>query len=86
MFSNEQEDILGIADWLRNRPQINKVFVSIILCTDDEDIETSYRALEYNPRAVLALNRGKNTSMTFPSFCGCGGWNWSRICLLCRDI
>jgi len=52
--STGQEDIAGLANWLRNRPLPKKFPVSIILCTDDEDIERSYRALEYNPR--LAMN------------------------------
>lgn len=45
-----QEDIAGLTNWLRNRSFVNKTFYSIILCTDDEEIERSYRALEYNPR------------------------------------
>lgn len=49
-----QEDIAGLTSWLRNRKFINKTFYSIILCTDDEEIEKSYRVLEYNPR----YNRG----------------------------
>jgi hypothetical protein len=52
--SSGQEDMQGLASWLRTRKCINKTFFSIILCCDDEDLERPYRALEYNPR----LNRG----------------------------
>ena len=48
------EDMNGFSRWLRNRKFINKTFYSIILCTDDEQIERSYRPLEYNP----GRNRG----------------------------
>eukprot|EP01034_Spumella_vulgaris_P035548 gene35548-43827_t len=49
-----QEDIAGLTNWLRNRTFINKTFYSIILCTDDEEIERSYRPLEFVP----GYNRG----------------------------
>ena len=49
-----QEDIAGLSSWLRSRQFMNKTFYSIILCTDDEEIEKSYRTLEYNPY----MNRG----------------------------
>eukprot|EP01034_Spumella_vulgaris_P034071 gene34071-42015_t len=49
-----QEDIAGLTNWLRNRTFINKTFYSIILCTDDEEIERAYRPLEFVP----GYNRG----------------------------
>jgi hypothetical protein len=49
-----QEDIAGLANWLRTRPVPTKFPVSIILCTDDEEIEKSYRSLEFNPRALFS--------------------------------
>jgi len=48
---NGQEDMNGVAVWLRNRPMPKKFPVSIILCTDDEGVERAYRALEFNPKS-----------------------------------
>lgn len=48
------EDMDGFSRWLRNRNCMTKTFFSIILCTDDEEIERAYRPLEYNP----GWNRG----------------------------
>lgn len=42
-----------MANWLRNRPLPAKFPISIVLCTDDEVIERSYRSLEYNPRNLV---------------------------------
>jgi len=47
-----QEDIQSVANWFRNRPLPAKFPVSIVLCTDDEEIERSYRSMEYNPRTI----------------------------------
>lgn len=49
-----QEDIAGFANWLQNRPLPKKFPVSIVMCTDDEEIERAYRALEYNPRSAFS--------------------------------
>lgn len=43
-----QEDFPGLSNWLTNRSFPKKTFYSIILCTDDEEIEKAYRKLEYN--------------------------------------
>eukprot|EP01103_Thecamoeba_quadrilineata_P007950 TRINITY_DN1775_c0_g3_i1.p1 TRINITY_DN1775_c0_g3~~TRINITY_DN1775_c0_g3_i1.p1 ORF type:complete len:284 (-),score=17.57 TRINITY_DN1775_c0_g3_i1:124-975(-) len=48
-----REDISGLMDWLRFRPNINNTFISFILCTDDEAIESSYRPMEYRVRGQL---------------------------------
>jgi len=44
-----QEDFVGLRNWLTNRSFPKKTFYSILLCTDDEEIEKAYRRLEYNP-------------------------------------
>ena len=49
-----QEDISGLDRWLRNRSNIEKTFISIVLCTDDQDIERAYRKMEFIP----GRNRG----------------------------
>jgi hypothetical protein len=36
----------GLVAWLQSRPSISKTFISIVLCTDDEDIDRLYRRLE----------------------------------------
>lgn len=48
--ANGREDFPGLANWIRNRPLPTKVFISIILCTDDEEIERGYRRLETRTR------------------------------------
>ncbi len=49
--------------WLRNRRCINKTFISIVLCTDDEAIDEIYRYLEYNPGMNQGIQvRWKNSS------------------------
>ena len=45
-----QEDIAGLTYWLRFRSFPNKTFYSIVLCTDDEEIERAYRGLEWDPK------------------------------------
>ena len=56
--TNDQgcEDIYSFGNMLKNRPNIYRTFVSIILCTDDEEIERPYRQLEYNPGTHLSKN------------------------------
>ncbi len=52
--ANGQEDIGGLGTWLRNRRSPSKMFISIVLCTDDEWVDRAYRQFEYNP----GVNRG----------------------------
>ena len=40
------EDMNGLVQWLRTRPNIARTFISICLCTDEEDIDRMYRQLE----------------------------------------
>ena len=49
------ENIMQLTNWLTNRWLIDRTFFSIILCTDDEEVVSSYRYLEYNPSS---WNRG----------------------------
>jgi len=45
------ENIGQLTNWLANRQWIDRTYFSIILCTDDEEIEIPYRRLEYNPNS-----------------------------------
>ena len=40
------EDLAGLHDWIKNRTFKAKTLFSIVLCTDDEEIERMYRRLE----------------------------------------
>jgi len=40
------EDINSFGNYLRYRPNINMNYVAILLCTDDEDVEDTYRPME----------------------------------------
>ena len=43
---NGAEDINGLTNWIRSRKFPKQTFYSIVLCTDDTEIERSYRSLE----------------------------------------
>lgn len=53
-----QENIRDVAQWMRLRPYPEKVKISIVLCTDDEGIERSYRSLEFNPQSCVPCSQG----------------------------
>ena len=40
------EDMRGFVAWLQTRPSIARTFISICLCTDEEEIDRMYRQLE----------------------------------------
>jgi len=48
------ENLAQFRTWLVNRRPIERTFVSIMLCTDDEEVDRAYRPFEYNP----GVNRG----------------------------
>ncbi|KAJ3381987.1 hypothetical protein HDU84_004711 [Entophlyctis sp. JEL0112] len=41
------EGFQGLGQWLRTRPMIDQTFISLVLCSDDEGLESQYRPMEY---------------------------------------
>jgi hypothetical protein len=46
----DAEDMPAFAAWLRHRQHITTTFIAILLCTNEEEVCASYRALEYRVR------------------------------------
>ena len=56
------QDIDGLSNWLAARPCIDQSYVSVVLCTDEEEVDAIYRQFEWNPACG---NIGiKNTDLT----------------------
>jgi hypothetical protein len=47
--SSGREDIYGLESWLVSRPSIDRCYISIVLCTDEPEIDEMYRRFEWNP-------------------------------------
>lgn len=44
------EDVQSFASWLRHRPNLHTTYIAILLCTNEEDVCATYRAMEYRVR------------------------------------
>lgn len=56
--TNDQgvEDMPSFAAWLRHRQHLHSTFIAILLCTNEEEVCASYRALEYRVRGRYGWN------------------------------